>query len=106
MAEYIDREFVISIINTAGFWEEEDREVAITCVEQAKDADVVPVKHGKWRWKPTIESGEDYYICFCSCCGKECGSYYDEEDDMAYYIRSNYCPNCGAKMDEEAEGSG
>ena len=48
MAEYIDKKAVISIINTAGFWEEEDREVAITCVEQTKAADVAPVKHGKW----------------------------------------------------------
>lgn len=64
-------------------------------------ADVVPVVRGKWRWKSTIESGEDCYICFCSCCGKECGNYYDDEDDMIYYIRQNYCPNCGAKMDLE-----
>lgn len=27
----------------------------------------------------------------CSCCGKSTSFYYD----------CNYCPNCGAKMDEE-----
>lgn len=111
MAEYIEREALEADLNirlsalreqngyydhyTDGFDECVDR------VENFPTADVVPVKHGKWRWKSTIESGEDYYICFCSCCGKECGNYYDEEDDMVYYIRSNYCPNCGAKMNEE-----
>lgn len=56
------------------------------------------VKHGEWRWKTEIEPDE-HYICFCSCCKKTCHIWYDKEDDMEYYIRSNYCPNCGAKMD-------
>ena len=42
-------------------------------------ADVVEVKRGRWIWK-------DHYLV-CSECGKE--------ND-----RTNYCPNCGAKMDE------
>ena len=42
-----------------------------------------PVKHGHWIW-------EDHYLV-CSECGKE--------ND-----RKNYCPNCGAKMDEVEDG--
>lgn len=111
MAEYIKREALEKDLNirlsalrgkngyydhyTDGFDECVDR------VENFPAADVEEVKHGKWRWKSTIESGEDCYICFCSCCGKECGNYYDDEDDMIYYIRQNYCPHCGAKMGAE-----
>lgn len=58
MAEYIDKKAVISIINTAGFWEEEDREVAITCVEQTKAAGVAPVKRGKWIWRSKHDEGK------------------------------------------------
>ena len=44
------------------------------------------VKHGHW-----IDTGRaDYYLnkeYRCSCC------------DAVDYMRSNYCPNCGAKME-------
>lgn len=80
MAEYIDRGFVISIINAAGFWEEEDREVAITCVKYAEAADVAPVKHGRWKG-----AGMGDYSCSL-CCGLVSGNTY------------KFCPNCGADM--------
>lgn len=88
MAEYIDRAEVISIIKTGGFWEEEDREVAITCVEQTPAAEVAEVRHGRW-----ISTG--VISCKCSDCGKlQLKSHADD---------SNYCPNCGARMDKEDE---
>lgn len=47
-------------------------------------ADVEPVKRGRWkRYRKHL--GE------CSECGE------------IVLVRSNYCPNCGAKMDEEAQ---
>lgn len=49
-------------------------------------ADVVPVRHGKWI-KPTRVP--DSMLDECSLCGFDCGSY-----------TYNYCPNCGAKMEE------
>lgn len=50
-------------------------------------ADVAPVKHGEW----TTDDG----LSVCS----ECGYIppYDNAIDDIFY--SNYCPNCGAKMD-------
>lgn len=60
--------------------------------------DVVSVQHGKWIWKQGV--CEDEYLRICSCCKRECHSYYDDEEGMAIYILSDYCPNCGAKMDE------
>ena len=48
-------------------------------------ADVAPVVHGRW------VNG-----CQCSVCGDKHGPYNSRH--RPYY---NYCPNCGAKMDEE-----
>lgn len=52
-------------------------------IYEIPSADVAPVRHGRW------EKKYGYYKCLlCNCL-----------DDFA----DNYCPNCGAKMDEEAE---
>ena len=52
--------------------------------------DVAPVKHGHW-----VKEKPDVLIHWhCSVC-KNC--YYLEEPN------ANYCPNCGAKMDEGEE---
>ena len=53
-------------------------------------ADVAPVRHG--RWIPLPHTGDCCYTC------SKCGFLRD-----AYLIDTdNYCPNCGAKMDKEA----
>lgn len=52
-------------------------------------ADVQPVKHGRWI-KPTRVPGS--MLDECSVCGFNCGAY-----------TFNYCPYCGAKMDEGTE---
>lgn len=58
-------------------------------VEDIPPADVAPVVHARW-----IDNGRGGYAhaLFCSNCGWLDG--YPIED------RFNYCPNCGAKMDE------
>ena len=43
--------------------------------------DAAPVVHGRWYDKGSLS-------CRCSCCGCKSNKEY------------NYCPNCGAKMDE------
>ena len=40
----------------------------------------------------------DEYDCRCSACAQYC-----EINDAGDYIKSKYCPNCGAKMDGEEE---
>lgn len=53
-------------------------------------ADVAPVVHGRWIHDGRrIQSGIDW--CHCSECGKS--------DNFC--ARTNYCPNCGARMDGE-----
>lgn len=59
-------------------------------IDYAPAADVVPVRHGKW-------DGNDCTIC------KLPWNYNmtQDADDWGYFDpMPNYCPNCGAKMDE------
>ena len=65
-------------------------------IDMHKTVDAVPVRHGKWLYGES-KSGHDGY--YCSQCGKHIRWIYGEED--INFIRSyNYCPNCGARMDE------
>ena len=65
-------------------------------------ADVAPVRHGRWKKskgneRPT-ENGfvhDDRYVC--DCCGWGCCC----ETKLDF----SYCPNCGAKMDGDKNGS-
>ena len=49
-----------------------------------------PVKHG--RWIP-FERTTEHVVCICTVCGRRVPM-------PTWY---NYCPNCGAKMDEEGK---
>ena len=93
MAEYIKRESVLAKIDefakqniAHGFPVDVfDIEMMKKMVEKLPAEDVAPVVQGHW------ENG-----CQCSACGDRHGPY--NSHHKAYY---NYCPNCGAKMDEE-----
>ena len=52
------------------------------------DADVAPVRHGRWG---THSDRPDSLICSVCNCGF----------DMWKHDPHNYCPNCGCKMDLE-----
>lgn len=52
-----------------------------------------PVKHGHWREVQRIHEKDHTAICECSLCGDTVWVY---DGQRAW----NYCPNCGAKMDE------
>lgn len=106
MAKYIDAEAFKRRILSYGMVHEGDRipipfykrYFAEACVailrwvcEEVDDtpaADVVEVRHGRWK---TIDKGHYFYDWECSVCG---GS------GRADYL---FCPNCGARMDGEEE---
>lgn len=84
-------------------------------IDKIPTADVVEVRHGEW-----VEDGYDDIHCVCSCCGAE-AQYtstfeetfdYDWEENLCStgyeeireYIRTPFCPNCGAKMDGKEIG--
>jgi rubrerythrin len=85
MAEYISREAVINITAETGAWETQNR------VRELPAADVQPVKRGKW-----IENAgyggwsNSEFKC------PECG--------IMEYKPTNFCPNCGARMDGDTNG--
>lgn len=64
----------------------------VRAIEQVPTID--PVKHGKWELH---EYPDGYYHTECS----ECGEVYDE---MVFFSKkAQYCPNCGARMEQEDE---
>ena len=72
------------------------REDAIYCVKSMLNAisaeDVAPVRHGRWKKDYLCSTnGGTYSVIRCSEC------------DFQFPITvTNYCPNCGAKMDGDA----
>ena len=58
---------------------------AVILIKSVPPVDAVPVRHGKWRKYYT----EPPFFLRCSECGHPAR------------IASNYCPDCGAKMDKE-----
>ena len=89
MDEYIKREAALALVKPDA---PEDEKAAVTIATAKKlvrsiiyrtpIADVAPVRHGRWK-----RYGKNLGEC------SECGEIVS--------VRSNYCPNCGAKMDEK-----
>lgn len=105
MAEYISRETMIKLVRsmaenaeTNGFMH--DREViecVMTTLVGVPLSDVAPVAHGKWKATGTFKVADYNYTVVeqrCSACG-HCSIRFKNKAE------SNYCPKCGAKMDEE-----
>ena len=84
MTDYIKREDAIRIVenNMSRFY-------IAARIGDYPAADVAPVRHGRWIYKDEPIFGNPYGRYYCDLC--EYGLAYEE----------NYCPNCGAKMDEE-----
>ena len=96
MPEYIERSALLRTLSKeVGYNDDGDQEInsdtVFIAIESAPAADVAEVVHGEWAftnagWK-------------CSLCGHS----------MPYWPmastqeKTNYCPNCGTKMDKEDE---
>lgn len=87
MAEYIEREAVLEIINRVS-----DRMLSVSLgrkVVNLPAANVATVVHGRWIWK-----GRNWGW-ICSEC--ESGCMLNCESD---WYKSDFCPHCGADMRE------
>ena len=85
MDEYIKREEAIEAVKHAWAKGLEPSQY----LEIIPEADVVPVRHG--RWVNTHSDSEFVQCCLC------------KYPVYAAWNVTNYCPNCGAKMDGGAD---
>ena len=101
MKEYIDREATLNERpegrNPGQVGKEEYnkgwndcRSAFYKCITSMPAADVVEVRHGRWETAPY----NGVYDMRCSACGFAPG--------IRFYS-SDYCPNCGDRMDKEDE---
>lgn len=104
MAEYLNREVCLSILrakanmavlmDAAPYFEK-----AAQMLEKLPAADVAPVVHGRWksvdssywRWTPSGGVSVAHITYRCERCGR------------GTVVKTDYCPNCGAKMDGGAK---
>ena len=99
MAKYIDREALVEWLKRIPLKDlsdglglcrvirEDDFKKAIKKMPKGIIVDVAPVRHGRWK---TNSDRPDTLICSVCKCGF----------DMCKHDPNNFCPNCGAKMDE------
>ena len=88
MSEYIERETIRDALYDANAITME----GVKIINQFPVSDVAQVRHGHWIYHP-----DDL---FPNDSTQEC-SYCHAEESLTLY-NENYCPNCGARMDEEA----
>lgn len=65
--------------------------------KNAPTVDAEPVRHGRWITKHDILGNE---LDVCSACGEEAVGYDTHMGDYVT-VATDFCPNCGAKMDLE-----
>lgn len=105
--EYIEREAIIEKLNEIGGCDAADDfskgwdkaiDAAIKEIKKLPAADVVHVKHGEWKgYTHSVFfrlDKDDNPIC------RDRVLYYCSECSRRSSIKTNYCQNCGAKMDE------
>lgn len=104
MAEYIKREAVLRAVQgqrspCRSPAQNRMLDCLKTAVIRISAADVAPVVHGLWerepasywRWTPSGAVAVTRTTYRCGLCGRGTA------------VKSNYCPNCGAKMDGGAD---
>ena len=89
MTEYINRETIRDALYDVDAITME----GVKIINQFPSVDVAPVRHGHWIYHP-----DDL---FPNDSTQEC-SYCHAEESLTLY-NENYCPNCGARMDEVIE---
>ena len=91
MTDYIKREDALKVVDDI-VCDADDAERTCDRIIDLPSADVAPVRHGRWKKDYLCSTnGGTYSVIRCSEC------------DFQFPITvTNYCPNCGAKMDGDA----
>ena len=101
MAEYIERGALMQFPIRRNHYDRKNGnkhfingiESVLEYAENLPAADVAPVRHGRW-----IDKGE---YAVCTECGGRSGTQYDGVEPIP--LMTQFCPNCGAKMDGGAD---
>ena len=94
MVEYIKRE---DAINLLWLYADESCASVVSDFESLSAADVAEVRHGRWIPEACASVSKrnrliEYSVYSCSICGRSNGR-----------VKKRYCPNCGVRMDKEAD---
>ena len=92
MPRYIDAEQLKHIVNERKY-NARNKHFFFDCIVECDTADVAPVHHAKWIPVTNIRGGHK-----CSLCNNYAPSFKTGDE-----WPTDYCPNCGAKMNEEGE---
>lgn len=102
MAKYIEREAILDLLKNkyqdmsampASYYK--GFQYALKTIERIKPAaDVAPLRHGRWVYNEDYEEWAEKYVC--SVCNRNALTDGDYRHEL-----TDYCPNCGAKMDME-----
>ena len=110
MAEYIEKNEVQKRIDSIATLAKSDAQEALMgrvlyCIDHIPAADVSPVRHGRW-----LNFYGDFSTAECDICAEIYEVSPDEpcrkEFFDAFKEFYKFCPNCGAKMNEEATDNG
>lgn len=72
------------------WWDNEDKKIFDTIIDLQPTVEAEPVRHGHWTEKRNPMMYQLLpYVWVCDQCG------------TAFYYKTPYCGECGAKMDEE-----
>lgn len=112
MDEYIKREAALQEIERREAFAVGDKLASIgaikSFIKNRPAVDVAPVVHGRWipiresemtGWDPAVAGRDPIGGYICSVCKEE--AVYDCNDE---FVLSKYCPNCGAKMENDEDG--
>ena len=92
---YIDKEETIRLLS------QDYAYAAAELVKEIPAADVAPVVHGAWVYDPNANDwGIGGYIC-SECKSKNNNLPFTRMKLVKMFSGSEYCPNCGAKMEGE-----
>lgn len=69
-------------------------------IEVIPAADVAPVRHGRWICKYDPKYGVTYITCSRCRDIRSIEGCYEGTNGESLFDQENYCPNCGAKMEE------
>ena len=70
--------------------------IILDLIDDLPTADVQPVRHGRWNEEsPDCLDGDSVYVC------SVCGETWTLIEGTPLDNNMHYCPNCGAKMEEE-----